>query len=1047
MALDQEAVAAALPLYEVEGELGHGAWGVVLAGRHRQLRRDVAIKQLPRSFGTDPAVRSRFIAEARLLASLEHPHVVPLYDFVEHEGLCLLVMERLTGGTLWSRARSGNVTPQSSCALILATLSALQYAHQRGVLHRDIKPENLMFSGKGDLKVTDFGIAKVVGGAATVATRAGDVLGTPAYMAPEQAMGEELSPATDIYAVGTVLYELLSGTLPFPEDSNPIAMLYRHVHEEPKPLLDIAPHVPFKLAEVTQQSLARHPGDRYSDAESFAVALAEAASQTWGPGWLPGSGMTVSTSGPVLSAATGQTGRLSGETLAPARGPRETPVAQEPASSGLVPVSALLPELPRTSPPLPVTPPPEAVPAFPPAAASAPPPGPPPPPPPPETQAAPRVPAPPPGTPPPPPSEPAPAPARGRRPWLIAVPVALVAVIVLIVALLASGGSNKTLKTQAAAALDAGQWAPVQNAPTPRQELASAVDDGKIWVLGGLNGSDSTAKVESYDPGTNAWSAGPDLPLPLHHEMAATYKGEIMAVGGWVPENGVLTAKTSDQVFALRAGKWVGLPHLKHPRAAGAAAVAGNKLVVFGGQADGKLVSQTEVWDGKSWSDGPALPSPRDHLAAASDGNFVYAVGGRFLSADKNVATLDRYDPSANSWSKLPDMPTARGDLGASVVGGRLVAVGGESSTGVFSTVESFDINKRQWSALPNMRTPRHGITVDTVGTSVYAIDGAQVPSHGQATNVNEVLPFTPAASTTAPAAPAQNASSPWRAVHDAPTARLDAASTVDDGVVWVMGGVLGPNAATAKVEGYDPAIDTWKSGPDLPLPLNHAMAVTYNGEILVMGGFVPDGGNLTAHASNKVFALEGNSWVEKPAMNAPRAAGAAAVVGDRLVVVGGQADGQLLPFSETFDGNQWTQAPGMPTPRQDLAAVSDDHFVYAIGGQGLSPDSILGAFEQFDPATGKWKKGPSLQAARGGLGAAVVNGTAYAVGGETPVQALGTVEAFDLASGSAWTPGPPMSARHGLAVQAVGPAVYAIDGGRQPGPNGASKVAEVLRP
>src|SRR3954469_16653220 len=346
MALDHEAVAAALPLYEVEGELGHGAWGVVIAGRHRQLGRDVAIKQLPRAFGADPQVRSRFIAEARLLASLEHPHVVPLYDFVEHDGLCLLVMERLTGGTLWSRARAGNVTPESSCAVTLATLSALHYAHQRGVLHRDVKPENLMFSSKGDLKVTDFGIAKVVGGAATVATRAGDVLGTPAYMAPEQAMGEELSPATDIYAVGTVLYELLSGTLPFPEDSNPITMLYRHVHEQPKPLLDIAPHVPFKLAEVTQQSLARDPAERYHDAETFAVALAEAAVQTWGPGWLPASGMTVSTSGPVLSAAPDERGGPVDETLAPRHDtPRETPVAQDMASPELVPVSSLLPHL------------------------------------------------------------------------------------------------------------------------------------------------------------------------------------------------------------------------------------------------------------------------------------------------------------------------------------------------------------------------------------------------------------------------------------------------------------------------------------------------------------------------------------------------------------------------------------------------------------------------------------------------------------------------------------------------------------------------------
>src|SRR3954468_4675195 len=346
MASDQEAMQAALPLYEIQGELGHGAWGVVIAGRHRDLGRDVAIKQLPRAFGSDPQVRSRFRAEARLLASLEHPHVVPIYDFVEYEGLCLLVMERLTGGTVWNRMQAGGFTHQTACAVILATCSALHYAHARGVLHRDVKPENLMFSGKGDLKVTDFGIAKVVGGAATVATRQGDVLGTPAYMAPEQAQGSELSPATDIYAVGTVLYELLSGTLPFPEDSNPVAMLYRHVHENPEPLLEIAPHVPEKLAAVTQQSLARDPADRYHDAEAFAVALAEAAVQTWGPGWLPASGMTVSTSGPGLGGGTGQTARRVDEPLAPRHDtPRETPVAQEMASPELVPVSSLLPNL------------------------------------------------------------------------------------------------------------------------------------------------------------------------------------------------------------------------------------------------------------------------------------------------------------------------------------------------------------------------------------------------------------------------------------------------------------------------------------------------------------------------------------------------------------------------------------------------------------------------------------------------------------------------------------------------------------------------------
>src|SRR5438874_6401149 len=120
MALDQELIEAALPLYEVHGELGRGAWGVVLAARHRQLGREVAIKQLPRAFGADPAVRARFVAEARLLASLDHPHIVPVYDYVEADGLCLLVMEKLPGGTVWSRFTSAGVTPEAACALVLA---------------------------------------------------------------------------------------------------------------------------------------------------------------------------------------------------------------------------------------------------------------------------------------------------------------------------------------------------------------------------------------------------------------------------------------------------------------------------------------------------------------------------------------------------------------------------------------------------------------------------------------------------------------------------------------------------------------------------------------------------------------------------------------------------------------------------------------------------------------------------------------------------------------------------------------------------------------
>ena len=302
MSLDQQAVIDALPAYEIGGELGRGGWGVVLSGKHRQLGRDVAIKQLPRAFAVDESIRSRFTVEARLLASLDHPHIVPVYDFVEQDGLCLLVMELLPGGTVWSRFTSDGFTASGACAVVLACLSGLQAAHGRRVLHRDIKPENLMFSSTGALKVTDFGIAKVVGGEETMATRAGEVVGTPAYIAPEQARGGDLSPATDVYAVATMLYELLSGQLPFADDGDAMALMFKHAFEQPEPLLDKAPSVPGPVAAVVMSGLATDPAERPQSAEAFGVALAEACTAAWGPGWLPTDGTPVMGASSIVSA-------------------------------------------------------------------------------------------------------------------------------------------------------------------------------------------------------------------------------------------------------------------------------------------------------------------------------------------------------------------------------------------------------------------------------------------------------------------------------------------------------------------------------------------------------------------------------------------------------------------------------------------------------------------------------------------------------------------------------------------------------------------------
>jgi serine/threonine protein kinase len=346
MSFDRELIRTTLPAYDIGEELGQGGMGVVVSGQHRQLDRQVAIKQLPVAFAADPAVRRRFLSEARLLASLDHPHVVPVYDFVDREDICLLVMEFLPGGTLRSRVTAaGGFTAPHAVAVSLACLSGLSAAHRRGVLHRDVKPENMLFTASGVLKVADFGIAKVLGGPGTVVTRRGDVIGTPAYIAPEQVRGGDLSPATDVYAVATMLYEMLTGVLPFPDVEEDMALLFKHAYEKPVPLGDVAPGVPTAVAAAVMQGLATEPADRFATAESFGTALAEAGTQAWGPGWMSAEQVPIMDAGPIISVAGYPSGpRRAAPTIAPAEsevvtGEREYPLSHAPTqgTAGIAP--------------------------------------------------------------------------------------------------------------------------------------------------------------------------------------------------------------------------------------------------------------------------------------------------------------------------------------------------------------------------------------------------------------------------------------------------------------------------------------------------------------------------------------------------------------------------------------------------------------------------------------------------------------------------------------------------------------------------------------
>ena len=365
-------------------------------------------------------------------------------------------------------------------------------------------------------------------------------------------------------------------------------------------------------------------------------------------------------------------------------------------------------------------------------------------------------------------------------------------------------------------------WQPLRAAPFRRQYAAATSVDGMIWVFGGVGVKSSTTTSKGYDLDADSWTTGPGLPLALHHFSAVTYEGDAVVIGGFVPGE-ELTSEQSDRVFALREGAWEELPPLNHARAAATAAVVGDRIVVSGGQAEGKLVPQTEVFDGEEWTDVAEIPTPREHLGGASDGRYFYAVGGRELSADNNLGTLERYDPESDSWTQLDSMPTATGSVGATYAGGRIVTVGGESSTSASDVVQGYDIEGRRWEELPSLPSPRHGVAVTALEDSVYAIGGASVPGHVESTKSVEILDLSGGE-----AAPPTTGDVEWHAIRDAPFATQYATITQAGGRVWLVGGIGAGDTASAETAAYDRAIDTWTGGPNLPQPLHHAMSVTY---------------------------------------------------------------------------------------------------------------------------------------------------------------------------------------------------------------------------
>ncbi|MCB9437038.1 MAG: SUMF1/EgtB/PvdO family nonheme iron enzyme [Anaerolineales bacterium] len=262
--------------YELQDLLGVGGMGSVYRAYQAALNRIVAVKVLPASLAANPNFAARFQREAQTAAALQHPHIVPIYDYGTENGISYVVMPLLAGGTLSERIQLGEkFSLQQISDLLNKVGSALDYAHQSGVVHRDIKTTNIMFDSHRTPFLVDFGIAKLMDDTAVTLTQQGSSPGTPLYMAPEQWKGDPVSPASDQYALAVVIYRLVVGELPFVAD-NPRALMYKHLEIAPTPPHLANPAIPVSVSAVLLRALAKGPDERYASVADFAEAFHEA---------------------------------------------------------------------------------------------------------------------------------------------------------------------------------------------------------------------------------------------------------------------------------------------------------------------------------------------------------------------------------------------------------------------------------------------------------------------------------------------------------------------------------------------------------------------------------------------------------------------------------------------------------------------------------------------------------------------------------------------------------------------------------------------------
>ncbi|MFQ5401038.1 MAG: protein kinase [Anaerolineae bacterium] len=321
--------------YQIITPLGRGGMAAVYKAYQPSMERYVALKILPRHYASDPEFIGRFTQEARVIANLQHPHILPVHDFGEADGYTYLTMRFVEGGTLADWLADKQPLSFARIRRIIAQVgSALDYAHTQGVIHRDIKPSNILVDEWENYLLTDFGLAKMVESTSQF-TQTGGIVGTPAYMSPEQGLGTPIDSRSDIYSLGVVLYQMAVGQLPYQAET-PMAIVIKHIHDPLPPPRQFRPDLPEPIEGVILKSLAKEPDDRFTRVNDLVEALQKAidAADT-----MPRIEMPTLTAVPAEGSAPGRTEPAAGQPLADSA----PPILPTLDSSPAVPETALHP--------------------------------------------------------------------------------------------------------------------------------------------------------------------------------------------------------------------------------------------------------------------------------------------------------------------------------------------------------------------------------------------------------------------------------------------------------------------------------------------------------------------------------------------------------------------------------------------------------------------------------------------------------------------------------------------------------------------------------